>query len=75
MENNILDNGDAVVMRFRNGPVLENTWDVMSEAYGRELDVETLGELVRKVENSVGYDYMTNKEREDEFWNVLRQGA
>ena len=42
MEKSILDNGDAVVMRFRNGPVLENTWDVMSDAYGRELDVETV---------------------------------
>lgn len=75
MEKKIVDLGCTVIVRFSNGPVLENSWEVLSEAYGRELDVETLGELVRKVENSVGYDYMTNKEREDEFWNVLKQGA
>ena len=75
MEKKIVDIGCTVIVRFKNGPVLENSWEVLSEAYGRELDVETLGELVRKVENSVGYDYMTNKEREDEFWNVLKQGA
>jgi hypothetical protein len=75
MEKKIVDLGCTVIVRFKNGPVLENSWEVLSEAYGRELDVETLGELVRKVENSVGYDYMTNKEREDEFWNVLKQGA
>ena len=75
MEKKIADLGCTAIVRFKDGPALENSWDVLSEAYGRELDVETLGELVRKVENSVGYDYMTNKEREDEFWNVLRQGA
>jgi hypothetical protein len=74
MEKKIVDIGCTVIVRFKNGPVLENSWEVLSEIYGRELDVETLGELVRKVENGVGYDYMTNKEREDEFWNVLKQG-
>ena len=68
---NIHHNGSTVTITLLGGPTIEAAWDVLEESYGAELDIEQLTHIVRKVENSSGYAYMTDAEREKEFWKEL----
>lgn len=68
---NIHHNGSTVNITLHEGPTIVAAWDVLEESYGAELDTENLANIVRKVENSSGYGYMTEAEREKEFWKEL----
>ena len=68
---NIHHNGSTVNITLHEGPTIVAAWDVLEEFYGAELDSENLAHIVRKVENSSGYGYMTDAEREKEFWKEL----
>jgi hypothetical protein len=68
---NIHHNGSTVNITLHDGPTIVAAWDVLEESYGAELDNENLAHIVRKVENSSGYGYMTDAEREKEFWKEL----
>ena len=68
---NIHHNGSTVTITLHEGPTIVAALDVLEESYGAELDNENLAHIVRKVENSSGYGYMTDAEREKEFWKEL----
>ena len=68
---NIHHNGSTVTITLHEGPTIVAALVVLEESYGAELDNENLAHIVRKVENSSGYGYMTDAEREKEFWKEL----
>lgn len=70
---NIHNNGTFVKIGFSGGTTVTHAWDVIEEAYGTHVDDDMLALIVQKVENSSGYPYMTDEERDNEFWTELKR--